>query len=418
VVVKLVVLQGRDEGESFILRKQRTVLGRAPDADIRLENKGVSRRHCEIWLGPHGITLEDLSSRNGTYLNEALISTAPLYHGDRVTLGSVGLELNGLRYRNPQDTSAELVAQLNFEDDSEVSLESSRVVPFETVEIGERERFEAAFGAFLEVAHFLAQVADEGELIEGFVDRVRAQIEPDRVAFFVVGGAQGLMVPAKVWRSGQEDPGQLLEVSEGVVRQAIEGRTGVLVGVEQGEALRSVICVPLANGSGIAAVLYADRGPSRESFREVDLHRVSALTRLAASAMVRQRRVDELEARLQEANAALRSSEESRDELQALLQQAGEPLVLLDAEGRFVLGTGGAIALIEKRGESPDFPALYKEWSGAGAVPVPVAGDEGLAFSFQLLPDESGGEPSVVARILREKSSQSEPESGASGGLR
>jgi hypothetical protein len=64
------------------------VLGRAQDADIRLEDEFSSSRHAR--LVPHGdaLVLEDLGSTNGTYLNgEPVSGPQPLHDGDRIRIG-------------------------------------------------------------------------------------------------------------------------------------------------------------------------------------------------------------------------------------------------------------------------------------------------------------------------------------------
>ena len=67
---------------------QGCLLGRAHDADIRLEDEFSSSRHAR--LVPHGdvLVLEDLGSTNGTYLNgEAVSGPQPLHDGDRIRIG-------------------------------------------------------------------------------------------------------------------------------------------------------------------------------------------------------------------------------------------------------------------------------------------------------------------------------------------
>jgi hypothetical protein len=64
------------------------VLGRGDRAEIRLEDPFASSRHARIYEQGNSLIVEDLSSTNGTYLNEELLQTPrPLHPGDRVRIG-------------------------------------------------------------------------------------------------------------------------------------------------------------------------------------------------------------------------------------------------------------------------------------------------------------------------------------------
>ena len=64
------------------------VLGRGDRAEIRLEDPFASARHAHVYEQGNVIVIEDLSSTNGTYLNEELLQTPrPLHPGDRVRIG-------------------------------------------------------------------------------------------------------------------------------------------------------------------------------------------------------------------------------------------------------------------------------------------------------------------------------------------
>jgi hypothetical protein len=64
------------------------VLGRGEEAEIRLEDPFASARHARVFQEGETLVIEDLSSTNGTYLNEELLHGArPLHLGDRVRIG-------------------------------------------------------------------------------------------------------------------------------------------------------------------------------------------------------------------------------------------------------------------------------------------------------------------------------------------
>src|SRR6266705_707260 len=66
------------------------VIGRAADALISVASPKVSRRHARILVAEGQATLEDLGSRNGTYLGERRIEApTELKHGDLIRIGPV-----------------------------------------------------------------------------------------------------------------------------------------------------------------------------------------------------------------------------------------------------------------------------------------------------------------------------------------
>jgi len=78
------------EDSVFDLRPGENVLGRSEEASIRIDAPGVSRRHARIIVTAGGATIEDLDSKNGTFVGERpLASTTPvvLEDGDRFRLG-------------------------------------------------------------------------------------------------------------------------------------------------------------------------------------------------------------------------------------------------------------------------------------------------------------------------------------------
>ena len=86
--VTTVTLQLDDgSGRTYQLREGANVIGRGQDAQFRLPDTGVSRRHLEIrWDGQVAL-LSDLNSTNGTTVNNAPVQEWQLADGDVIRLG-------------------------------------------------------------------------------------------------------------------------------------------------------------------------------------------------------------------------------------------------------------------------------------------------------------------------------------------
>ena len=84
----LTVLTGTATGQTFKLPRGEHGIGRAPDALIRLIDDGVSRQHARLRLETDQLWVEDLDSRNGTFVNGAKITArTPLRDGDKIQVG-------------------------------------------------------------------------------------------------------------------------------------------------------------------------------------------------------------------------------------------------------------------------------------------------------------------------------------------
>ena len=79
--------------ERVVAEKQRITIGRTTDNDIVLDNRGVSRRHAMIEVGPNGqAVIIDNESLNGTFVNQRKVSEEMLKDQDVISIGKYHLE--------------------------------------------------------------------------------------------------------------------------------------------------------------------------------------------------------------------------------------------------------------------------------------------------------------------------------------
>ncbi len=84
----VVVIYGHELGRKYDLVDQTLVVGRSSKADIQIDQESVSRNHAKMIAGPKGVTVEDLGSTNGTFVNDVPISgVAQLRNGDLIKIG-------------------------------------------------------------------------------------------------------------------------------------------------------------------------------------------------------------------------------------------------------------------------------------------------------------------------------------------
>jgi serine/threonine protein kinase len=78
------VLVSTETGKRLRLVRGSTVIGRTAQCDITLRASDVSKRHCQIDVAEDTVTVEDLESANGTFVNNKRVQRATLQQGDRL----------------------------------------------------------------------------------------------------------------------------------------------------------------------------------------------------------------------------------------------------------------------------------------------------------------------------------------------
>jgi two-component system response regulator GlrR len=82
-----------ERGTHDVAVAERAVVGCAPEADVVIDNRTVSRIHAELEPRDDGVWVRDLGSKNGTYVNTVRVERARLPQGATLTLGSCELRV-------------------------------------------------------------------------------------------------------------------------------------------------------------------------------------------------------------------------------------------------------------------------------------------------------------------------------------
>ena len=75
------------DGQRYLLTGPVTVIGRGSEADIIVDDPGVSRKHLEIRVTPDGVVASDLGSTNGLFVEGHQVPAATLLDGNTLTIG-------------------------------------------------------------------------------------------------------------------------------------------------------------------------------------------------------------------------------------------------------------------------------------------------------------------------------------------
>jgi pSer/pThr/pTyr-binding forkhead associated (FHA) protein len=123
------------QGSRIALRQGETVVGRSPYCSIVVNSRRVSRQHCALSLRGALLTVTDLGSANGTWINgEAVLEPTTLSPGDLLEIGDEALEVlhGGTPQRDARDTERDLPI---YHRDSSPDSEPSTITQVQTASV-------------------------------------------------------------------------------------------------------------------------------------------------------------------------------------------------------------------------------------------------------------------------------------------
>ncbi|MFP4056496.1 MAG: SpoIIE family protein phosphatase [Candidatus Brocadiia bacterium] len=264
-----------------------TLVGRDPDADVVLASDAVSRHHARISRTEEGYLLEDLWSRNGTFVNRRRVRRRLLRDGDQVDISDFSLVFQAPDEEDREDGQPRPTV---VSDDGEapgaeplavpVGLDGSLAAEADREEL---ERLRARLQALYQVTDAVAATEASGEFLEEALAKL-LEIFPqaDVVVVMLEDRATGAMVPrASQVREGIE-PSEV-RVSGTVLRRTARRRRALLsraagrdprwratVSIRR-HSIASLMCVPLLERGEVRGLLYVDSRRPGVAFGQEDL---------------------------------------------------------------------------------------------------------------------------------------------------
>ena len=301
----LLLVDGPRCGQRYRLDRDRSVLGRHPDCDVVIEAEAVSRRHAQILLVEDQYYLEDLDSRNGTFLNSReLTSRATLSDGDEICVCDVSFEFRASPA--PQNRSGE-----SCTDSPSISAErvddeprSANATIVSRLDVSaQADPVNADVGAGVKLLALLEITRNLGKalLLDGVLPEVLDSLfkifaQADR-GFIVLREPDGMLAPrwTKLRRAGSDEG---LHISRTIVNRVLEAKEAILSSDAATDArfemsrsvlgshIRSMMCVPLIDSDGDAfGVLQIDTLDRTNRFRHEDLDVLASVATQAAIAI-------------------------------------------------------------------------------------------------------------------------------------
>jgi class 3 adenylate cyclase len=331
-----------------------TFLGRVQENDVQLKSELVSRRHAKIILTDMGVTVHDLDSHNGVFLNGKKVRSTPVQQGDLVYFADICCTLE------PDDGPPS-------PDSFQKGVNESSLV----VDAAKRSRSDDPavrnLGALIRATD-LVLGADEEAFYSEVVQLCRELTDSD-VAVLVRRQPDGELATPVVLREAGAPRGEVpvaWPVAEKCVKESLvlfteDAEADPLIPGDEAGARGAIMCVPiLVDGRGAGAIWLA-RKAGGTGFSDREVETVSAIGHLVGTRFAGRKRpedmdtaagspllsdtseeasraeVDRISAELAEARAAAVKAKEESDTAKGHVSKLEETLRLVDTKHKETL---------------------------------------------------------------------------------
>ncbi len=301
----LELIKGSVPGTKFELDAEQAIIGRSIDCEVPIDTPAVSRRHAAIVQERGSYYVEDLKSRNGTFLNdERVVARSPLRDGDVLMICD-----QEFRFHSGHGSRWDLtVASMDESSIAELvddTKESSRASVVATLDVSGRSaswglsaKPEVKLAALIEISNNLAQTLSVEDILPKLLDSLfKIFVQADRGFVVMRPKPDGPLVPVAV-KSRRPGDEERMRISRTIIEEAMNARKAILsadassderFGMAQSIAdfsIRSMVCAPMiGTDAEPIGVIQIDTLNQRARFTDEDLEVLAGVASQAAVAI-------------------------------------------------------------------------------------------------------------------------------------
>lgn len=301
----LELVTGATSGERFELDADRSIIGRSAECDVPLDVAAVSRRHAAILRDHDRFYVEDLHSRNGTFLNDQrIIDRLPLSDGDQLVICDQTFRFHSGHGSGPSagatvqlsDTAlAELVDDEETKSASRASVVATLDVSGGSASWRLSAKPEVKLAALIEISNNLGKVLEVEEILPKLLDSLfKIFVQADRGFVVMRAKPDGPLVPVAV-KTRRPGDDERIRISRTIVEEAMQSRQAILSADAASDerfsmaqsiadfSIRSMICAPMIGTDGEPlGVIQIDTLNQRARFTDEDLEVLAGVASQAA----------------------------------------------------------------------------------------------------------------------------------------
>ena len=300
---QLIAIKGSLVGKTFPL-KESAILGRAFDADVRVDELTVSRQHARIEKTDDGYRLEDMGSGNGTLLNgEQVTAPARLKNGDVISLPQNVFRFVDKAQAGKSDATITMVDLSTASEStivdtldvqatiSDMGATAAAAEPVEVLKAHERLR------TVVEISNAVQTQLNLDQLLKDIIESLfHVFPQMDRGFIMLKSGEGGELVPKVARHRDREEAGSVT-VSRRIINEAVKRRIAILSADAMGDKrfaqamsvvnfqIRSMMCAPLIAKKELLGVIHLDTMRQDKRFTMDDLELLTGVANQTALAI-------------------------------------------------------------------------------------------------------------------------------------
>ena len=299
------MVSGPLKGTTFPLTEDEVSIGREPYNQVSLLDSLVSRRHCVIRRDGQGFLIQDLDSRNSTFVNNMPVKERLLVDGDQIRIGKSILVFQGLPKVVSDDNASLKLDSGPTPGGLTVILRKQDAIYLQPSQLHATESTVRDLNVLLNFSKGLNLVHGLTALQQKVLEAILEVSSADRAAILLTEeGTEGFA--SVVGWDRQLGPNQPIQISQTILNQVIDENLAVLCSdvssdetFREAESLlaprvRSVLAVPLEVQDKRLGALYLDANSQGAPFDSGLLQLVTALGNVAALAIENARRLERL----------------------------------------------------------------------------------------------------------------------------
>jgi serine phosphatase RsbU (regulator of sigma subunit)/pSer/pThr/pTyr-binding forkhead associated (FHA) protein len=309
----LKILKGAAQSGNFPLQVDKVVLGRNPDCQIIINGNAVSRAHAQILNRQGRFYIEDLLSRNKTYVNNQEIAPQTpvlLKDNDRIKI----CDFLCTFHDPPAATKLPLPADLRKEEpEPQEEPAGSTTVEASVSNLGSNVLLEAQpaekLKALLDISASLSKTLELDPLLPKIVENLFQLFKQADRGFIILRDEGARLIP-KVIRTRRPNDETTARFSRRIVNQCLENVQALLSDDASSDSrfalsqsiadfrIRSVMCAPLWSQDGTAfGVIQLDTQDRTKKFTQEDLKLLTGVASQASIALENAKLHEDLVAR-------------------------------------------------------------------------------------------------------------------------